>query len=303
MLKKQEKKKGLLKKKSLSEKLKKLFGMGKAEDQLYEELEEVLIEGDIGPRVAMEVIDELKEKRKKIKIKTREDYIKALKELLSHYLLIDNLVPGKGVLNFYLILGVNGVGKTTTIAKLAHYFREHHGIEKIMLSAADTFRAAAIDQLHLHGKRLDLKVISQEHGADPGAVIFDTIASAKAKAFELILADTAGRMHTKTHLVKELEKVDKIIDGKIEKGLYKKILVIDATTGQNAYNQAEIFHNAIGIDSVIMAKYDSTAKGGIVISICNGLTIPFSFMGTGEKPDDLVPFNRDSYIDSLIGSS
>ncbi|MBN2531545.1 MAG: signal recognition particle-docking protein FtsY [Spirochaetales bacterium] len=277
--------------------------MGKAEDQLYEELEELLIEGDIGPRVALEVIDELREKRKKIKIRTREEYIHTLKELLSDYLLADTLVPGKGVLNFYLVLGVNGVGKTTTIAKMAHYFRKHHGIEKILLCAADTFRAAAIDQLHLHGQRLNFKVVSQKHGADPGAVIYDSITSAKTKDFELILADTAGRMHTKAHLIKELEKIDKIICGKIDKNLYKKVLVIDATTGQNAYTQAEIFHNAIGIDSVIMAKYDSTAKGGIIISICNGLKIPFSFMGTGEKPDDLVPFNRDMYIDSLIGSS
>lgn len=296
-------KQGSLKKKSLSEKLKKLFGLGKAENQLYEGLEEMLIEGDIGPRVAMEVIDELKEKKKQIKIKTREDYLHTLKELLSGYLLTDSLVPEKGALQFYLIMGVNGVGKTTTIAKLAHHYRKHHGIQKIMLSAADTFRAAAIEQLHLHGQRLNLKVISQEHGADPGAVIFDTIDSAQSKTYELILADTAGRMHTKAHLVRELEKIDKIIRGKIDDGLYKKVLVIDATTGQNAYNQAEIFHNAIGIDSVIIAKYDSTAKGGIVISICSGLTIPFSFMGTGEKPDDLVPFHRDMYIDSLIGSS
>jgi fused signal recognition particle receptor len=293
----------MLKKKRLSERLKKLFGLGKAEEQLYEDLEEALIQGDIGPRVAMEVIDELKEEKKRTKIKTRGEYIITLKRLLSRYLLTGTLIPEKGRLSFYLILGVNGVGKTTTIAKLAHYYRKHHGIEKTILSAADTFRAAAINQLHLHGERLNLKVISQEHGADPGAVIYDTITSARSKDGELILADTAGRMHTKTNLVKELGKIDKIISGKIDKDRYKKVLVIDATTGQNAYNQAEIFHNAIGIDSVIMAKYDSSARGGIVISICHGLHIPFSFMGTGEKPDDILPFNRDIYIDSLLGNS
>ncbi|MBN2444951.1 MAG: signal recognition particle-docking protein FtsY [Spirochaetales bacterium] len=293
----------MLKKRTISEKLKNLFGLGKAEEELYDELEEILIQGDIGPRVAMKIIDELKEKKKKVKIKTREDYTAALKGILSGYLLTNTLVPVTGRLNFYLILGVNGVGKTTTIAKLAHYYRKHHGIEKIILSAADTFRAAAIEQLHLHGERLNLKVISQETGSDPGAVIFDSLASAKAKSIDLVLADTAGRMHTKTNLVKELEKVNKIIQRDLNGGEYKKVLVIDSTTGQNAYSQAEIFHQAIGIDSIIMAKYDSTAKGGIVISMCDGLKIPFSFMGTGEKPDDLVPFDRDMYLESLIGST
>jgi len=293
----------MLKKRSLSEKIKKLFGLGKTEDQLFDDLEEILIEGDIGPRVAMEVIDELKNRKNKSKIKTRDDYLSALSQLLSQYLLIDTLLPVKGRLNVFLVLGVNGVGKTTTIAKLAHYFKKHHGVGKILLSAADTFRAAAIDQLHLLGDQLGFKVISQEPGADPGAVIFDTLSSAEKRSSELVLADTAGRMHTKNHLVKELEKIDKIIRGKTNKSNYKKVLVIDATTGQNAYNQAEIFHNAIGIDSVILAKYDSTAKGGIVISICNGLKVPFSFMGIGEKPDDLVSFDKELYLNSLLGST
>jgi fused signal recognition particle receptor len=295
--------KNSLVKKSLGEKLKQLFGLGKAEDELYGELEEVLIEGDVGPRVAIEIITCLKEEKKKAKLKTKEDYFSLFKNLLSDYLITTTLIPVKGSPNVYLILGVNGVGKTTTIAKLASYYRKLHGIERIVFSAADTFRAAAIDQLHLHGERLNFKVISQKHGSDPGAVIFDTITSAIAKNDELVLADTAGRMHTKTTLVKELEKIDKIIKAKIESNFYKKVLVIDATTGQNAYHQAETFHNAIGIDSIIMAKYDSTAKGGIVISICHGLHIPFSFMGTGEKPDDIVPFDRNMYLDSLLGIS
>lgn len=291
----------MLKRKSLADKLKNLFGIGKAQEELYDELEEILIEGDIGPRLTMEVVDKLKEKVKKEKLHNKEQFSKALKEILSSYLKTTNHVIEKGKLNFFLVLGVNGVGKTTTIAKMVEYFKKEHEIKKVMLSAGDTFRAAAIDQLKILGEQLGVKVISQDPGSDPGAVIYDSIVSALSKEYELVIADTAGRMHNKDHLVKELTKIDKIIKGKIGDGYYKKILVVDATTGQNALNQAEIFNNAVGIDSLVMAKYDSTAKGGIVLSICNNLGLPFSFMGTGEKMSDLVIFNKNLYLDSLVG--
>jgi fused signal recognition particle receptor len=293
----------MLNKMNLADKIKRVLGIGKDFEKLCEELEEVLIEGDIGPRIAMEVIQRFRENVKKEKIKTIEEQRNALKDILATFLKISSLVPEKNTLNFYLVLGVNGVGKTTTIAKMVDYYRRNHHIEKILLSAGDTFRAAGIEQLTLHGEKLKVKVVGQEKGADAGAVIFDTITSAYAKNIELVLADTAGRMHNKAHLVKELEKINKVICEKIKNGNYQKVLVIDATTGQNAYNQADIFHEAIGIDSIVLAKYDSTAKGGIVLSICHNLGIPFSFMGIGEKLDDLIPFDKTLYLDSLIGSS
>jgi fused signal recognition particle receptor len=292
----------MLKKANLGDRIKKLFGLGIKEDELFEDIEEALIEGDIGPIIAMDVIDELKLQVKKNRLKEKEEYIEALKQILGKYLKIDKLQPQKKVLNFFLILGVNGVGKTTTVAKLAEYYRNTYGISKILLSAADTFRAAAIDQLKIHGDRLDLKVISHVSGADPGAVIFDTITSALSKDIELVIADTAGRLHNKENLVKELVKIDKIVTSRIPPAQYKKILVIDATTGQNAYKQAETFKGAVNIDSIILTKYDSTAKGGVVISICKNLGIPFSFMGTGEKIQDFMIFDKDTFLDTLFGN-
>jgi fused signal recognition particle receptor len=264
-------------------------------------LEEALIEGDIGPRNAIDIVENLKTEVKQGHLKEKDEFISALKRILESYIKTERAALSKNGLNFFLILGVNGVGKTTTVAKLADYYRRTYGVSKIILSAGDTFRAAAIDQLKIHGERLDLKVIHHEQGADPGAVIFDTITSALAAGTELVLADTAGRLHNKEHLVKELAKIDKIVSGRIQNGTYKKMLVIDATTGQNAYKQAETFKEAVHVDTIMLSKYDSTAKGGIVIPICRNLGIPFSFMGTGEKITDLIEFDTKLYLDSLVG--
>jgi fused signal recognition particle receptor len=201
----------------------------------------------------------------------------------------------------FLVLGVNGVGKTTTIAKLAEYYRRRGGIPEPVLAAGDTFRAAAIDQLRIHGERLGLRVVGQSPGADPGAVIFDAIESAKARNASLVLADTAGRMHTKANLVKEMQKIHRVVESRIGDGVYRTLLVIDATTGQNGLRQAEIFNEAIGVSSCILAKYDSTAKGGIALAISHQLGIPFSFLGTGEQYGDLEPFDTDRYLDGLVG--
>jgi fused signal recognition particle receptor len=170
----------------------------------------------------------------------------------------------------------------------------------VLLAAADTFRAAAIDQLVLWGQRLEVPVIRQDPGADPGAVIFDAISSAQANGKDLLIADTAGRMHNKEHLVKELAKIDKIAAGRLEGRAYKKILIIDATTGQNALRQAEVFHEAVGVDSIILAKYDSTAKGGIAVAVSRELGIPFSFLGVGERPEDIEPFGAEAYLNRLL---
>jgi fused signal recognition particle receptor len=279
-----------------------LFGLNKPDDEVYEQMEDILIEADLGPLVAMETVDALKERVRRDNLTSREDILSELKSILRESLVVSSLIPKRDKLNLFLILGVNGVGKTTTIAKLAEHYRRHHGIEGILLSAADTFRAAAIDQLEVWGERLNIAVISQAPGADPGAVIFDTISSARAKGTELILADTAGRMHTKQDLVRELSKIDRVIRSKLDDEEYKKVLIIDATTGQNALHQAEVFHDAVGVDSVVLAKYDSTAKGGIVVPICRRIGLPISFLGTGEKLDNLTPFDPELYLESLVGS-
>ncbi len=284
-----------------SERIKNLFKSNKNEIEFYEELEDTLIESDIGVTTAMEIVREFKQKSKKDRFNDREVFYQTLKPILKNTIKAGNFEIRHDKLNFLLILGVNGVGKTTTIAKLAEHIKNKYRINDIILSAGDTFRAAAVDQLQLHGKKLGLRVVSQAQGADPGAVIYDSIESAMAKGGKVVIADTAGRMHNKVNLIRELQKIDRIISNKIDSDAYKKILIIDATTGQNGLKQAEIFNEAVGIDSIIITKYDSSAKGGTVFSISKELGIPFSFIGNGEKVTDLMPFEIDSYLDNLLG--
>lgn len=282
---------------SLGARLRDLFG---SQDQdFYGELEDILIEGDIGPATAAGIIDVARAQIRGRSSRDRDRFFQLLKVQLGENLRQEPLEPVEGSVNLILVLGVNGVGKTTTIAKLAHCFATQRH-KRVLLAAADTFRAAAIDQLVVWGKRLAVPVVRQDPGSDPGAVVFDAISSAVANRIDLIIADTAGRMHNKAHLVKELGKIDKIASNRLPASAYKKVLVIDATTGQNALRQAEVFHEAIGVDSIIVAKYDSTAKGGIVVAIARDLGIPFSFIGVGEKPGDLEPFDRDSYLNRLL---
>jgi fused signal recognition particle receptor len=289
-----------MRKKNLALRLKELLGAGKHDAEYFEELEEILIEADIGPALAMEVVGELQKEAGRGGPKDRERTLDILKRLLGASLRTEQPRLVRGELNVFLLLGVNGVGKTTTIAKLAEFYRRHEQVSEILLSAADTYRAAAIDQLLRWGERLKLPVVHQEPGADPGAVIFDSLSSAQARGTELVLADTAGRLHNKAHLVKELGKVDKIIRGRIGDGNYRKLLVIDATTGQNALKQAEVFNEAVGVDAIVMAKYDSTAKGGVAVAICRQLGIPFAFLGQGEKLEDLRPFDPDFFLEELL---
>jgi len=288
-----------VKKLSFTDKIKALFSSAKPSQEFFEDLEDTLIEGDLGVSVAEEVVKTLKESLSKGKPVDRDSLLSTTKEILKRDLKTVKVLPEKGRLNFFLVLGVNGVGKTTTIAKLADYFKKTTGIDNILFSAADTFRAAAIDQLTLHGERLGIKVISQKPGSDPGAVIYDTLESAKAKGVEIVLADTAGRMHTKTNLIKELQKLDKVIKGRIPE--YHALLVLDSTTGQNGLRQAEIFAEAIRIDSVVLSKYDSASKGGIAIAVSKALGLPFSFLGTGEKIGSLAPFDPEEFLDNLLG--
>ncbi len=286
--------------KTLGSRLKDLLRMGPQDEEFFDELEDVLIEGDLGPILATETVDQLRASARKDQLRSRPELTAALKDILSRHLLTREVRIERGRLNLFLVLGVNGVGKTTTIAKLADWFRRTSGTDRIVLGAGDTFRAAAVDQLRLHGERLGLRVVSQVQGSDPGAVLFDCIESARSRGDEIVLADTAGRMHNKTHLVRELEKIDKIVRGKIGDGIYHKLLIIDATTGQNGLRQAEIFREATGIDSAVLTKYDSSAKGGVALSICKQLGIPFSFIGTGEKMGDIAPFDADRYLDGML---
>jgi len=285
---------------ALGARIRKLFSGGGRGDSLFEELEEILIEGDIGASLAIATVSELRELVKRSRIESREELAASLKGLLRGSVKAEPLTLEPGRLNLFLVLGVNGVGKTTTIAKLADYFRRTEGVNEVILGAGDTFRAGAIDQLKIHGERLGVRVVSQKPGSDPGAVIYDSIDSARARGARLVLADTAGRMHNKANLVKELEKIDRVARTRIGDGCYRTVLVVDATTGQNGLKQAESFNEAIGIDSAILTKYDSTAKGGIAVQISKNLGIPFSFIGKGEKLTDLEVFDVDRYLDSLL---
>ena len=275
-----------------------LFSTRKVDEEFFSDLEEILIEGDVGVQTAMEFIDELKAAGRS---GSAEEIREKLKSLLESRLETSEIKVKPGKVNFVLVLGVNGVGKTTSIAKLARFYATHKGCEKILLSAADTFRAAAIEQLQTWGDRLGLKVISQERGSDPGAVIYDSLESAASRGVELVFADTAGRMHNKQNLVQELQKINKIAVSKVDPECYHKLLVIDANTGQNGLRQAEVFHEAIGVDSVMLAKYDSTSKGGIVIAISRQLGIPVSFLGTGEGLENVEPFQSQAFVNDLLG--
>ena len=283
--------------KGFGARLRELFGRPARDQLFFAELGDILLEADLGPAATDRLLEELREQV--ASGRDRDSFLVTLKGLLAASLRFEalELVPGSP--NLFLVLGVNGVGKTTTIAKLAAWYRRRGS--QVLLAAGDTFRAAAVDQLALWGERLEVPVVRQGPGADPGAVIFDAIASARARGADLVLADTAGRLHNKAHLMKELGKIDKIIRARLEpRAAYRKVLVIDATTGQNAVRQAEAFQQAVGVDSVILAKYDSTAKGGAVVSLCRDLGLPISFVGTGEKLEDLEPFDVEQFLDALV---
>lgn len=287
-------------KKGLSARLKQIFGIGVADEEFFEELEDSLVEADLGASVAMEVSQELRALAKKARLDTEVALRETLRDILLTFVRTADLSPEPNRLNVYLVLGINGVGKTTTIAKLAHYFRTACGSGPVVLAAGDTFRAAAIDQLAIHAQRLDVRLVRQAQGSDPGAVIYDALQSAVSRGEQVVLADTAGRMHNKAHLVAELQKIDRIVKGRAADCNYRRLLVIDATTGQNGLRQAEIFHESVGVDGAVLAKYDSTAKGGIVVPICRTLGIPFAFIGSGERYEDIRPFDAAAYVNDLL---
>ncbi len=286
--------------KNLGNKIKNLFTSRKIDEAFFEELEDTLIEGDLGARLTEEITEELRKAAKEEKAKSVEDLQLLMKDILSPY--VNAWLPNvkKGELSVFLVLGVNGVGKTTSIAKIAQYYTDK-GF-KVMLAAADTFRAAAVDQLDIHADRLGIKIVKQRTGSDPGAVVFDAITSAQAQGVDLILVDTAGRMHNKENLMKELQKIDKVIKGRgVNEDNYKKFIVIDSTTGQNGLSQTLLFNQAVNLDGVVLTKYDSAAKGGALVQIGQQLGLPICFVGTGETYKDIHPFDKEEFLKALVG--
>jgi fused signal recognition particle receptor len=287
---------------NLGERLKKIFGLhDRTGDDFFDDLADSLIEGDIGPRLAFDTVEMLRKNCAASGAVSAEAVQKELIGILSQYARGIELRPEPGKVSIFLTLGVNGVGKTTSVAKMAVWYRGR-GCPNIVLAAADTFRAAAIEQLQYHGKAAGFRVVAHQSGSDPGAVIFDAAEAVRATGGGLVIADTAGRLHNKENLVRELQKIDRIAASKADPGCYRKLLVLDSTTGQNGLRQAETFHEAVGLDAIILTKYDSTARGGIALSCGKELGLPVAFVGTGEKYADFGAFDKDAYLSDFSGA-
>lgn len=268
------------------------------DEDLYEELEEILITSDVGMDTTIDIIERLRTKIRKEKINDPQEVKPALKAVIRDILLEGAYEDDDDEKKVMLVIGVNGVGKTTSIGKIAA--KNKADGKKVLLAAADTFRAAAIDQLEVWSKRADVDIVKHQEGSDPAAVVFDAIEATKARNVDLLICDTAGRLHNKKNLMNELEKINRIIDREL--GDYKKetLLVLDATTGQNAVIQAKQFMEVCPIDGIILTKLDGTAKGGVVISIKQSLNIPVRYIGVGEGVDDLQKFDAESFAEALI---
>ncbi len=273
----------------------------KIDEELFEELEELLVMGDVGVPTAQKICQELRTRVKKEGVTDPEQINVLLEEIISEMLSGDEGIDISTSPSIILVIGVNGVGKTTTIGKLA--YRLSNEGKRVLLAAADTFRAAAIEQLDIWAERSGCEIIKQEEGSDPAAVIFDAISAAKARNADVIICDTAGRLHNKKHLMDELAKINRVIDRELPDAAKEKLLVLDATTGQNAVNQAEQFREATGITGIVLTKLDGTAKGGVVLAIKEGLGIPVKYIGVGEQIDDLQPFNSEEFAKALFAKS
>ncbi len=268
------------------------------DDDLYEELEEILIMSDIGMETTIEIIDRLKEKIRKEKINDVAEVKPALKTVIAEMLTEGDYEDSDDEKKVMLIIGVNGVGKTTSIGKLAAKNKKEG--KKVLLAAADTFRAAAIDQLDIWSKRAGVDIVKHQEGSDPAAVVFDAASATKARNVDLLICDTAGRLHNKKNLMDELAKINRIIDRELGDIKKETLLVLDGTTGQNAVIQAKQFMESCPIDGIILTKLDGTAKGGVVISIKNTLNIPVKYIGIGEGVDDLQKFNAEEFAQAIL---
>ncbi len=282
-------------------KLKNIFtSKSKIDDSIYEELEDLLIQSDVGLGMTTNLINDLEKKVKANKISETSEVYEILKGLMSEFLLSqDSKVHLKdNRINVILIVGVNGVGKTTTIGKLALKYKKLG--KKVLLGAGDTFRAAAVEQLEEWARRADVDIVKGREGADPASVVYDTLSKAEATKADVVIIDTAGRLHNKANLMRELEKINNIIKKKIGEQEYESLLVIDGTTGQNGLNQAKEFNSVTDLTGFIVTKLDGTAKGGIVFSVSEELKKPIKFIGLGEKIEDLIEFNAKDFVEAIF---
>lgn len=271
----------------------------KIDEELYEELEELLIQADVGVNTAVQLVEDLRREVKTRKLQEAHELKSVLKELIAGIMGTEEFSLNlQGQPAVIIVVGVNGVGKTTTIGKLAHNFKQEG--KKVLLAAADTFRAAAIDQLEIWGSRVGCDVIKHKEGADPAAVVFDAVQAAKARGTDVLIVDTAGRLHTKVNLMEELKKVFRVITRELPDGPNEVLLVLDATTGQNAISQAKLFGQACGTTGIVLTKLDGTAKGGVVIGIKSELEIPVKYVGIGEQIDDLKEFDPQDFVEALF---
>ena len=266
------------------------------DDDFYEELEEAMLTADMGVTATEQILDEFKDEVYREKITDTEKAKNLLKRIMVDSISYD--IPDYDYPLVILLAGVNGVGKTTAIGKLANYFKSIG--KSVVVAAADTFRAAASDQLEVWADRANVRIIKHKEGSDPASVVFDAISSAKARGADVILVDTAGRLHNKKNLMDELKKIHKVIIRELPNADYRSYIVLDATTGQNALSQVEIFSEAIDIDGIILTKLDGTAKGGVVMAISAEQEIPVVFVGVGEKIDDLLPFDPEEFVDAIF---
>ncbi len=272
----------------------------KLDDEFFEELEDILIQADVGMTTSMELVDNIRSTARKMKINDPQEVTQLIKDEISRIMGSEpvSLNMAKDGLTVMMVVGVNGAGKTTTIAKLAHRFKKEN--KKVILAAGDTFRAAAIDQLQIWADRVGVELIKHQEGADPGAVVFDAMNAARARKADILIIDTAGRLQNKTNLMKEISKVRKVIEREIPEAPHEVLLLLDATTGQNAISQAKIFGEATGVTGIVLSKLDGTAKGGIVISVNRELDIPVKLIGIGEGIEDLRDFLPEMFAKALF---
>ena len=281
----------------ISSKLHDLFSSKKIGEDFYQELEDILISSDVSVNTSLEIVEQIRDVAIEERCRDKDYVIGLLKEELYNTLTeADPLeIDTPAVL---MVVGVNGVGKTTTIGKLANMLSKEG--KSVTIAAADTFRAAAADQLTVWADRAKVKIVKHSEGADPSAVVYDAISSAKARKTDVLIIDTAGRLHVKANLMEELKKMSRVVEREFPEASFYKLIVLDSTTGQNAYNQVETFTEAVGIDGIILTKLDGTAKGGFIISLSKELEVPVCYVGTGEKIDDIEDFDAEAFVDALF---
>lgn len=281
----------------ISKKLTELFAKNKLGEEFYEELEDILISADVSVKTTMEIVDGIRDVAIQEKCKDKEYVTNLLKQELFETLDYAEKLEFKSPA-VIMVVGVNGVGKTTTIGKLANKFVKEK--KSVTIAAGDTFRAAAADQLSVWADKAKVRIIKHDEGSDASAVVFDAIGSVKAKNTDVLIIDTAGRLHVKANLMEELKKMARVVEREFPEANFYKLIALDATTGQNAYNQVEVFKDAVGIDGIVLTKLDGTAKGGFIISLSYELEVPVCFVGTGEKIDDVEDFDAKEFVDAIF---